>query len=179
LCKSNGFLWSDHDEVEHRSVPLNGPAVTSPLPRFDWFAANPAAGHTRTGTRCAVFHAGAFYDNVFARERGGYTVHGSQKFDFNPGSLFHVDDAIGEVEEVNLNATGSDPSFIRQPMAFEAFRLWVSTVPGFTYVLERKDTLGQTDWQPLLPGTQATGTILELNDADPPRAQRFYRMHVE
>jgi len=39
----------------------------------------------RTGTRCSVFYNGEFYDNVFVRDRGGFTSIGSQEVRFQPG----------------------------------------------------------------------------------------------
>ena len=108
---------------EYLGTVVRDPSLGDNLPTFEWFAANPAAGRTRTGTRCAVGYQGGFYDNVFVRERGGFTSYGSQKFDFNPGYSLDAGAEIGRVEEVNLNSNGSDPSFIRQPLAFETFRL--------------------------------------------------------
>lgn len=95
-------------------------AVT--LPFWDWFTEKEAASRTRAGTRASLYYLGRFYDNVFVRQRGGATNGSSQKFEFNnawPGYLGQEAAAVGEV---NLNANGSDPSYLRQPLAFETFR---------------------------------------------------------
>lgn len=103
-------------------VTGNAPATTVPV--LQWFTENPGAASTRSGTRASVFFDGEFYDNVFVRQRGGYTVGaGSKKFVFNNGYKFRVSDDYGRVREFNLNQNGSDSSYIRQPLAFETHRL--------------------------------------------------------
>ncbi|MCP5527325.1 MAG: lamin tail domain-containing protein [Verrucomicrobiales bacterium] len=108
---------------EYQGTVVADPAVESPLPVWEWFAANPSLGRTRSGTRGAVFFNDRLYDNVFIRARGGATSGGSQKFDFNTGDHLFVNEAVGAVEEANLNTPGSDPSWLRAPLAFESFRL--------------------------------------------------------
>jgi hypothetical protein len=119
--------WPLFDEPlnspQYLGTVITNPAVRSLLPIFEWFAADSSAAHARTGARGAVFFKGRFYDNVFIRQRGGYTVQvDSQKFDFNSGDHCFIDDVVGEVEELNLNGKGSDPSDLRQPMAYQSFR---------------------------------------------------------
>lgn len=108
---------------QYQGTVVADPAVTSPLPVWEWFAADPALGRTRSGARGAVLFNGRLYDNVFIRARGGATSGGSQKFDFNTGDHLFVNEAVGAVEEANLNTSGSDPSWLRVPLAFESFRL--------------------------------------------------------
>ena len=107
---------------EYLGTMVQDPTVVSQLPVWCWFALDPAAGRTRTGTRGAVFFRGEFYDNVFVRDRGGYTVYGSQKFDFNTGYHLNVNDEIGRVQEANLNSNGADPSYTRPLICFEVYR---------------------------------------------------------
>ena len=91
------------------------------LPVFEWFTTSVSAAHNRAGTRACVYYDGEFYDNVFVRQRGGYTnQHISQKYDFNKSQKFRVNDELGRVDEINMNGNGADSSFIRQSMAFEA-----------------------------------------------------------
>ena len=98
------------------------PTVTSALPIWEWFSANTAAAITRTGARCSVFFNGEFFDNLFVRLRGGFTLAGAQKFNFNSGYHAKISDAIGRVNQVNLNTIGSDPTYTRPPLAFETIR---------------------------------------------------------
>ncbi|MEX2187843.1 MAG: CotH kinase family protein, partial [Pirellulales bacterium] len=108
---------------EYFGTVIANPAEASELPVLEWFAQNPSAAHTRGGSRAAAFYNGEFYDNVFIRERGAFTVGGSQKFVFNKGYGFKFSESIGRVEEFNLNTRGSDPSYMRQWLAFETYRL--------------------------------------------------------
>lgn len=108
---------------EYQGTVVADPSFSSRLPIWEWYAADPGLGRTRSGTRGAVLFDGRLYDNVFIRARGGATSGGSQKFDFNPGDHLVVNETIGAVEEANLNTPGSDPSWLRLPLAFEAFRL--------------------------------------------------------
>lgn len=107
---------------EYYGTVVANPGVSTQLPVIEWFAQNPAAAHTRAGSRGSLFYDGEFYDNIFIRERGAFTVGGSQKFVFNKGYGFEFDDAIGRVEEFNLNTAGSDRSYLRQSLAFEVYR---------------------------------------------------------
>ncbi len=106
---------------EYYGTVVVDPSITNNLPILHWFAQNPSAGHNRGGTRTSVFFDGRFYDNAFVRQRGGATNNYSQKFDFNRGAHFYVNDEIGTVQEFNLNAQGSDPAYLRQAMAFQTF----------------------------------------------------------
>ena len=106
---------------EYYGTVVIDPALSSVLPIFQWFAVNPSAGHTRGGTRAALFSDGRFYDNIFVRQRGQATNAYSQKFDFNKSFGFYVNDEIGRVGEFNLNAQGADPAYVRQTLSFETF----------------------------------------------------------
>ncbi len=116
------FLPPDN-APEYQGTVVQDPAVESACPIWEWFTANPAAARTRGGARGDVFFAGRLYDNVFIRARGGATSGGSQKFDFNTGDHLFVNDTVGRVEEANLNTRGSDSSWVRVPLAFQAFRM--------------------------------------------------------
>ncbi len=107
---------------EYFGTVAHDPAVTSDLPILHWFAKNPSSGRTRSGTRASVFFDGRFYDNMFVRKRGGATNGSSQKFNFSKGHDFYVNDELGYVGEFNLNAQGSDSSYLRQTLAFETFQ---------------------------------------------------------
>ncbi len=110
--------------AQYFGTVVEDPAAASGLPVFHWFTTNPSAGHTRSGVRASVFFAGRFYDNVFVRSRGGATNGSvSQKFDFNKGEPFYVDDTMPKVSEININGNGADPTYVRQTLAFDAHRV--------------------------------------------------------
>jgi hypothetical protein len=83
------------------------------------------ARDTASGTRCAVYFAGEFYDNVFCRARGASAATYPKKpykFDFNPGSHFRLFPDAPRMDEINLNATYQDKAYVRQPLTFETYR---------------------------------------------------------
>ena len=60
---------------------------------------------------------------MFARARGGATNGSSQKFNFNDDQPLYVNEKLGRVAEINMNAQGSDSTFVRQPMAYQTYTL--------------------------------------------------------
>ena len=96
--------------------------VAASLPVMHWFTSDVANSGTRTGSRASVLYQGKFYDNIYVRQRGGFTNGGSQKFDFNKGFPFYVNSDLPAVGEVNMNANGQDPSYVRQPLGFDFHR---------------------------------------------------------
>ncbi|MCA9265100.1 MAG: lamin tail domain-containing protein, partial [Planctomycetales bacterium] len=149
---------------EYFGTVVSDPTTTSDLPIFHWFAPSLPAGHTRTGTRASVYFNGEFYDNVFARQRGQATNAFSQKFDFNSDHLFYVNDTVGRVEEINMNAQGTDPTYVRQTLAFEAWR--DVGVPASESYLWRMEGNGNFDRVGVYI-EQVDDLFLERNDLDP------------
>ena len=109
--------------AEYFGTVIVDPGLSSGLPIFQWFTANESASHTRSGTRASVFYDGEFYDNVFVRQRGGFTNGAtSQKFVFDQTHEFLLSEEAGRVSEININGSGADSSYIRQTLAFETFQ---------------------------------------------------------
>ncbi|WP_435895152.1 lamin tail domain-containing protein [Oceaniferula spumae] len=94
------------------------PSVEQGIPVMHWFTQDASNARNRTGSRASVFYLGKFYDNIYVRQRGGYTNTNSQKFDFNKGHPFYANDQMPAVGEVNMNSNGADSSYVRQPMGF-------------------------------------------------------------
>ena len=112
-----------NQSAEYRGTVIAQAGISNSLPVYHWFTQNVTNARNRTGARASFFHDGAFHDNIFVRQRGGFTNTGSQKFDFNQNESFEYDPAVPRVGEINLNAQGSDPSYLRQPVAFDLLRL--------------------------------------------------------
>jgi len=111
----------DNQSAEYFGTVVADSVGTS-LPVFQWFTQNESASHTRSGTRASVYYNGRFYDNIFVRQRGGFTNQSqSQKFDFNKGEKLYISEELGSVGEINLNGNGADSSYLRQPMGFGAY----------------------------------------------------------
>lgn len=100
-----------------RDSSLGSPA----MPIVQWFTADVPNSDTRVGSRASCFHGGKLYDNIYVRQRGGYTSAGSQKFNFNRGHGLVVEGLPGTLGEVNMNSNGADPTFLRPLLAFD---LW-------------------------------------------------------
>ncbi|UCD53562.1 MAG: lamin tail domain-containing protein [Phycisphaerales bacterium] len=115
------FLRPD-DSPEFYGTVVQDPALNTELPVLYWFSQEPSRTRTRGGGRACVFFDGEFYDNVFVRQRGGYTARNSQKFVFNRGHRFRFSPDHARVREFNLNENGSDSTYLRQPLAFETMR---------------------------------------------------------
>jgi hypothetical protein len=101
------------------------PSITTPLPVIQWFVQSPSLAETDTGTRCSVFYHGELYDNVFVRIRGETArswPKKSYKLDFNPGHHFLLRDGLARLEEINLNTTYTDKSYVRAVLAYQHFR---------------------------------------------------------
>jgi hypothetical protein len=112
-----------NQSAEYRGTVISQLGIPGNLPVYHWFTLDVTNSRNRTGARASFFYEGAFHDNVFVRQRGGFTNTGSQKFDFNQNEAFEYNPAVPKVGEVNLNAQGNDPSYLRQPISFDLLRL--------------------------------------------------------
>ncbi|MDP7062301.1 MAG: CotH kinase family protein [Planctomycetota bacterium] len=113
-----------NESAEYFGTVVDDPAIDSDLATLHWFVENPNLAETSTGTRCSVWLNGEFYDNQFCRIRGGSTASyqkKSYKIDFNPGEKFRMIPGVDRMEEINLNSTWSDKSYIRQQLSWETY----------------------------------------------------------
>jgi len=116
-----------HDPLnspEYYGTIANDSSITSQLPTIQWFVEDEAAADTKTGARASAWFRSEFYDNFYVRLRGGSTTGFSKKsykFDFNSHEHFRFDPDVGRAEEINLNQTWSDKSYIRQLLSFEMY----------------------------------------------------------
>jgi hypothetical protein len=108
--------------AEYYGTVIQNTDVTTLLPLFEWFAVRERSAHTRRGTRVSVLYHERFFDNAFARQRGGATNGTiSQKFVFNNNEPLFVNEELPALKEINVNAQGSDPSYLRQTLAFDTY----------------------------------------------------------
>ena len=111
-----------NQSAKYFGTVIADPSVPDSLPIYAWFTQNVNAAHNRGGTRASLFYNGVFLDNIFVRQRGGFSNGSSQKFNFNQGDSFEYNPLNPKVGEINLNANGADSSYLRQEMAFELMR---------------------------------------------------------
>lgn len=107
---------------QYFGLVVKDPALTAGMPIMQWFTNDVPNSDTRVGSRASAYYGGRFYDNLYVRQRGGFTSTGSQKFNFNAGHGIYVNATLGTVGEVNLNSAGSDSSYIRMALGFDAYR---------------------------------------------------------
>jgi hypothetical protein len=101
------------------------------------FVENAGLVDTDPGTRCSIFFNGAFYDNVNVRIRGRGSrswPKKSHKLDFNPGHDFRWHPAYPRTDEINLNSTYSDPSYLRNLLSFETWDLAGAKSPVIRHI---------------------------------------------
>ncbi|HIF42145.1 MAG TPA: hypothetical protein EYQ74_13760 [Planctomycetes bacterium] len=111
--------------AEYFGTAVRNDAVSSALPRWQYWLQNPAKGETRAGTRASVYTNGEFYDNVFVRIRGGSSAwypKKSYKFDFNKDQRLLFPSGIRH-DEANINTTWADKAFVRQTLSYELYTL--------------------------------------------------------
>ncbi len=107
---------------QYRGLVVKDPTLTAGMPILQWFTQDITNSDTRTGSRSSAYYGGTFYDNIYVRQRGGYTSAGSQKFNFNAGDGLFVNPALGKVGEVNLNSSGVDPNYYRVATSYDLLR---------------------------------------------------------
>ncbi|MBN8459889.1 MAG: CotH kinase family protein [Verrucomicrobia bacterium] len=126
--RSPSITDTSNDDGKSQSPQYYGTVVkdtslgTPAMPILQWFTQDVANSDTRTGSRASCFYQGKFYDNIYVRQRGGYTSWGSQKFNFNRGDGLYVDAILGTVGEVNMNSAGADSTYLRPLLAFDTWR---------------------------------------------------------
>lgn len=116
---------SSTNSPQYFGTVIDNPATASPLPAVHWFVTSPGAASTLSGTRGAVYFDGEFYDNVFVRLRGASSVNWAKKaykFEFNTGHHFRYAAGSPRVEEINLNTTQQDKSYVRESLTYETYR---------------------------------------------------------
>ena len=124
------YVDSEWTVVETSASPkYNGTVISqtvnSQLPILHRFVQYPDDANTSAGTRCSVFYNGEFYDNVYTRIRGGTAriwPKKSYKIEFNDGHYFRLRSDLPRVDEINVNATYTDKSYVRAVMTYELQR---------------------------------------------------------
>jgi len=118
------FFANPVNSAEYFGTMIPAAGVASPLRVLYWFIEHPALANSSGGTRCSLWFEGEFLDNLFVRHRGESSLSWpkrSYKFDFNPGSHVLWDPELERMEEINLNSTWSDKSFVRQLLSWELY----------------------------------------------------------
>src|SRR5262249_21512570 len=138
---------------------VNG-AARNYLARFDSLGGLDTGFNSGTGPSDAVY-ATAVQTNSRVVIGGGFV-------NYNGISRHGIARVKGDISATLLN-----PLFGNQ-----AFSVSVMTEPGYSYVLEFKNALGESTWTSL-PAAPGDGTVRTLGDPAATVAQRFYRVRLE
>jgi hypothetical protein len=107
---------------EYFGMVIADASLTASMPIMQWFTNDVTNSDTRIGSRASVYYNGIFYDNIYVRQRGGFTSSGSQKFNFNAKNGVFVNTILGTVGELNMNSSGADPNLFRVSTAYSIYR---------------------------------------------------------
>ncbi len=167
------FLVSQ-DSPQYCGTIVRDPSLSNPLPVLHWYIENPGAAKTNSGTRCALFYDGEFYDNV------SLDIHGqssrsfpkkSYDIDFHPGYNFKWQEGQPRADDINFMTTYPDKAQMRNILAYETYRdadcpyHWVFPVRvqqngvfwGTAHVMEN----GDEDWL-IRMGVNAEGVLYKM-----------------
>jgi len=126
------------DAPEYFGTVVDDPVILTNLPVLHWFVQNTNAAETYTGTRCALFYNGAFYDNVFVAIRGATSALNNpgtnlfknpHQFEFTRRE-FVYDPALEPVNDLIVHSMYNDGAYCRDYLSWESF--WRAGVPAST-----------------------------------------------
>lgn len=126
------LFTSPSASAEYLGTMIDDPSVTSKLPIVYLFApptvlqpgpdATPQIGaDSQAGARVSLFHDGEFYDNIHMELRGNSTAgfqKKSHRLNFNREHLFKHSAPGPRLRETSFVADYSDPTYMRQGLAF-------------------------------------------------------------
>jgi hypothetical protein len=153
---------------------VEDPNLTNPLSVLHWFIRTPNAANSDSGTRCALFYDGVFYDNVWINIHGqssrGFPKK-SYDIDFHPGHNFKWAPGEPRADDINLMTTYPDKAQMRNILAYEIYKdagcpyHWVFPVRvqqngefwGTAHVMEN----GDEDWL-IRMGLNAEGALYKM-----------------
>ncbi len=159
---------------EYCGTIVDDPSLVNPLPVLHWFIQNAGAANNNTGTRCALFYDGEFYDNLEINIHGqssrGFPKK-SYDIDFHPGHNFKWEPGQPRADDINLMTTYPDKAQMRNILAYEVYRdadcpyHWVFAVRvqqngafwGTAHVMEN----GDEDWL-IRMGLNADGALYKM-----------------
>ena len=122
MSRSPLFPYPD-DSPEYYGTVVPDPAVQTQLPVLYWFAENSAQTFTRGGGRASrVLRWRVLRQHLHSPAGRRHGTRLAEVRAFNRGHRFRFSPEHERVREFNLNTNGSDPTYLRQPLAFETMR---------------------------------------------------------
>ncbi|MCA9214904.1 MAG: CotH kinase family protein, partial [Planctomycetales bacterium] len=108
--------------AEYYGTMIPNPSIDTQLPILHRFVEEPRRTDNTRGTRASVYYNGEFYDNIFLRSRGGTAQSWPKKaykFEFNDDQHFQFRPDSHRVDEINVNTTYTDKSYMRARLTSE------------------------------------------------------------
>jgi len=120
-------VFATTNSDEYLGTVIHDPAISNDINVYHWFVEDTNAADTRTGTRCSLYFAGRFYDNIFCRLRGSTSAHPDikkvpHKIEFNSGNYFKFADDEKKVDEINIIVMYNDGSYMRDYLSWQVFK---------------------------------------------------------
>lgn len=122
LQTPNPLFANPEGSPEYYGTMIVDPALDSNFPVIHRFIEETRRADSSRGTRTSVFYDGEFYDNAFIRIRGGTArswPKRAYKIEFNDDHHFQFRDDVPRVDEINLNTTYTDKSYMRAVLTAE------------------------------------------------------------
>ncbi|MCA9196372.1 MAG: lamin tail domain-containing protein [Planctomycetales bacterium] len=122
---------------EYQGLMVPDPSIESNLPVLHRFVEVPSQAERDRGTRGVVVYKDELYDNVFIRIRGGTArswPKKAYKIEFNDGHHLALFDDQPRVDEINVNTTYTDKSYVRAVLHAE-FQNDVGTPAPFSQLI--------------------------------------------
>ena len=167
--------FPDRQSEEYTGTVLAQDPIETQLDVFHWFLEDPKSAERDLGTRSACFFKGELYDNIFTRIRGGTArswPKKSFKVEFPEDHHCRFDPDLPRVDELNLNATYTDKSYVRSILTTELHQ-GSGTPSPITFPL-RVHQNGEF-YSVALFVEQCDRDFLRRNDLDPDGA--YYKAH--
>ncbi len=122
LVRREPTFVDPENSPQYFGTMVDDPNLSSNFPILHQFIEEPRRAETARGTRISVFYDGELYDNAYIRIRGGTArswPKKSYKLEFNDDHQFRFSRDVPRVDEVNLNATYTDKSYVRARLTSE------------------------------------------------------------
>jgi Regulator of Chromosome Condensation (RCC1) repeat protein/immunoglobulin I-set domain protein len=130
---------------------------------YQWdFNGNPIQGATNDKLRIP---------NASSLDSGGYSVTASNALGAATSRQAKL--------KVGTGSTAVSPTILNLSVDNHAVSVKITGASGASYILESKDALNQTQWEPASSWTVASGDTLVLQDLNPLGTHRFYRVRAQ
>ena len=122
LVRREPMFVDPNASPEYYGTMVDDPNLVSNMPIVHRFIESPRQAESGRGSRTSIYYNGELYDNAFIRIRGGTArswPKKSYKLEFNDDHQFVLNPSAPRVDEVDLNATYTDKSYLRARLTSE------------------------------------------------------------